>query len=105
MLKNLFESLPSISSKDEDFITLLENKSIKIERIVSSGQSSEDDFWYEQTQNEWVIVLEGDAILSFEDGDLIMKKGDFINIPAYKKHRVKSTKKNSHTIWLAIFYN
>ncbi len=105
MVENIFAYLPSLPTDNEEFKTLLESKKIKIERIVSSGQNSPEDFWYEQEENEWVIVLEGEAILSFEnENDVILKKGDFINIPSYKKHRVKSTIKNSYTIWLAIFY-
>ena len=105
MIENLFTNLPSLSLDNEEFTTLLESDKIKIERIVSTGQNSPEDFWYEQEQNEWVIVLDGEAILSFEnEDDVILKKGDFINIPSYKKHRVKSTIKNSYTIWLAIFY-
>lgn len=105
MIENLFTNLPSLSLDNEEFKTLLESDKIKIERIVSTGQNSPEDFWYEQEQNEWVIVLDGEAILSFEnEDDVILKKGDFINIPSYKKHRVKSTIKNSYTIWLAIFY-
>ncbi|MDY0320228.1 MAG: cupin domain-containing protein [Arcobacteraceae bacterium] len=105
MIENLFTNLPSLSLDNEEFKTLLESNNIKIERIVSTGQNSPEDFWYEQEQNEWVIVLDGEATLSFEnEDDVILKKGDFINIPSYKKHRVKSTIKNSYTIWLAIFY-
>lgn len=105
MIENFFTDLPSLSLDNEEFKTLLESDKIKIERIVSSGQNSPEDFWYEQEQNEWVIVLEGEAILSFEhEDDVMLKKGDFINIPSYKRHRVKSTIKNSYTIWLAIFY-
>lgn len=105
MLKNIYELLPNLCSQNEEFKTLLESKKIKIERIVSSGQSSPEDFWYEQEENEWVMVLEGEATLTFEnDDDIVLKKGDFINIPSYKKHRVKSTIKDSYTIWLAIFY-
>jgi cupin 2 domain-containing protein len=105
MIENIFAHLPSLDSENEEFKTLLDSKEIRIERIVSSGQNSPEDFWYEQEQNEWVIVLEGEATLSFENGnDVLLNKGDFINIPSCKKHRVKSTIKNSYTIWLAIFY-
>lgn len=105
MLKNIFDSLPSLNSKNEEFTTLFESKNIKIERIVSTGQSSPEEFWYEQAKDEWVMILDGEATLSFEDDDIIMTKGDFVHIPPYKKHRVKSTIKDSHTIWLAIFFD
>jgi cupin 2 domain-containing protein len=105
MITNLLSNLPNLNTKDEEFKTLFESKNIKIERIVSTGQSSPEEFWYEQAQDEWVMILEGEAVLSFEDDDMMMSKGDFVHIPAYKKHRVKSTKKDSHTIWLAIFFD
>ena len=57
-----------------------------------------------QTQNEWVIVLKGAASLQFEDGMVEMKVGDFINIPAFKKHRVDWTTPDESTVWLAVFY-
>lgn len=58
------------------------------------------DFWYDQPQNEWVIVLKGAARLQFEDGMVEMKVGDFINIPAFKKHRVDWTTPDEPTVWL-----
>ena len=61
-------------------------------------------FGSEQKENEFVIVLEGDAILQFEDEEVVLKKGDFINIVANRKHRVKYTNQKKPTIWLAIFY-
>jgi cupin 2 domain-containing protein len=32
---------------------------LKIERIISQGQSSPPEFWFNQAWNEWMIVLKG----------------------------------------------
>ena len=50
------------------------------------------------------IVLKGAARLQFEDGMVEMKPGDFINIPAFKKHRVEWTTPDEPTIWLGVHY-
>ena len=100
---NLFADLPQ-QLPDELFTTLLEAANVRIERIVSHGHASPADFWYDQPQHEWVIVLKGAARLQFEDGMVEMKVGDFVNIPANKKHRVEWTMPNEPTIWLAVFY-
>ena len=73
---------------------------MRIERIISHGHASAHDFWYDQPQHEWVIVLKGAARLQFEDGMVEMKVGDFINIPAFKKHRVDWTTPDEPTVWL-----
>ena len=98
-LADLPQQLP-----DEFSTTLLEAADVRIERIVSHGHASPADFWYDQPQHEWVIVLKGAARLQFEDGMVEMKVGDFVNIPANKKHRVEWTMPNEPTIWLAVFY-
>ena len=83
---------------------LVENQHVRIERIVSHGNASPDGFWYDQDQHEWVIVLKGAARLLFEDETIEMKPGDFVNIPAHKKHRVEWTTPDEPTIWLAVHY-
>ncbi len=102
-VKNIFENI-KIDKSVEEFITLNQNQNIKIERIVSNGQKSKENFWYEQKENEFVLLLEGFAILEFEYKEVILKKGDYLNIPAYIKHRVKYTCEDNPTLWLAIFY-
>ena len=84
--------------------TLLEAPNVRIERIISHGHASPPDFWYDQKQSEWVVVLKGAARLQFEDGVVEMKPGDFINIPAFKKHRVEWTTPDEPTIWLGVRY-
>lgn len=89
----------------EELVTaLLEAANVRIERIVSHGHASPEGFWYDQDQHEWVVVLKGAAKLQFEDGMVEMKPGDFINIPAHKKHRVEWTTPDEPTIWLAVHY-
>lgn len=103
MKSNIYEQIPEIL-KDEFFEILASNDNIKIEKIVSFGHTTPRDEWYDQEQNEWVILLKGEAILAFEDKEIKLLEGDFINIPAHKKHRVSWTKPSEKTIWLAVFY-
>lgn len=105
-MKNLFENI-KIDKNKEEFIEILNKDNIRIERIVSNGQSSKEDFWYEQEENEFIVLLEGEAILEFQDKEpssLVLKKGDFYNIEKNVKHRVKYTSIDTSTIWLAVFY-
>lgn len=90
---------------DELVTILLDATNVRIERIVSHGQASPNDFWYDQDRNEWVVVLKGAARLKIEDAVLELKSGDFVNIPAHRKHRVEWTTPDEPTIWLAIHYD
>jgi cupin 2 domain-containing protein len=100
---NLFADIPA-HLPDELFSTLVAASDVRIERIVSHDHASTPGFWYDQEQHEWVIVLAGAARLEFEDGVLDLKLGDFVNIPAHKKHRVEWTTPDEPTIWLAVHY-
>lgn len=101
---NLFENIPE-SAPEELFTELLASGGVRIERIVSYGQASPGGFWYEQEENEWVLLLEGSATLGFDDGSTVdLKAGDCVNIPAGKRHRVEKTDPTRKTIWLAVFY-
>jgi cupin 2 domain-containing protein len=100
---NIFAHLPS-QLPTELFQTLAGNQHIKIERIVSLGHSSEPNFWYDQPEDEWVILLQGHAQLQFaKDHSIItLKAGDYLWIPAHEKHRVEWTDPAMTSIWLAI---
>ena len=101
MPSNLFADLPK-HLPDELVQTLLAAANVRIERIVSHGHASPEGFWYDQDQHEWVLVLKGAAKVRFEDGIVEMKAGDFVNIPAHKRHRVEWTTPEEPTIWLAV---
>ncbi|WP_322997611.1 cupin domain-containing protein [Castellaniella sp.] len=103
MLKNLFAAMP-VDAAHEAFDDLLDVPGLRIERIVSHGQKSPSDFWYEQDEDEWVIVLQGSAALQVTGrNDLVMlAPGDHYWIPAGLRHRVHSTAQDGPTIWLAV---
>ena len=102
---NLFANLP-VQLPGELCTTLLDAANVRIERIVSHGYASPEGFWYDQDQHEWVVVLKGEARLRFQDDEqpVAMKPGDFMNIPAHKRHRVEWTTPDVPTVWLAVFY-
>jgi cupin 2 domain-containing protein len=102
-MTNIFADLPR-HMPQEVVQTLLQAAGVRIERIISHGHASAPDFWYDQAQDEWVVVLRGAARLQFEDGMVEMRVGDFLNIPAFKKHRVDWTTPDEPTVWLGVRY-
>lgn len=99
---NIFAKIPD-ASNEEVFEIILNSEHIKIERIISKGQTSPENFWYNQDWGEWVLLLQGYAIIEFENEQIIeMKPGDYLYIPPNKKHRVNFTAPDIETIWLAI---
>lgn len=103
-MKNIFDIKKLISNK-EVIEKLLETENIRVERIVSNGEISPKDFWYNQKNGEWVCLIQGTAIIEFEEEEkekVKLKAGDYLFIPAYKKHRVSSVSKNPNCIWIAI---
>lgn len=105
MLNNLFNPHPACTAT-EHFDELLARSGLCIERIVSHGQSSPEDFWYDQPQGEWVLVLSGSAGLRFEHeaSARVLKPGDFVEIPAHCRHRVEWTDNTQATVWLAVHF-
>ncbi len=104
-MQNLLNDLPT-DMPAELVDVLAENRQIRIERIVSHGHSSAEGFCYDQSENEWVVVLKGEAKVTFEgqDSPVHLKAGDHLLIPAHQKHRVEWTTADEPTVWLAVFY-
>ena len=100
---NLFAGLPA-GIADEHFDLLATGADVRIERIVSTGQASPPGFWYDQAEDEFVVLLTGAAELRFEDGDrrVRLAPGDWIDIPAGVRHRVEFTQADPPTVWLAV---
>lgn len=102
---NLFEDIPA-DLPTELFERLGGNDAVTIERIVSRGHTSPPDEWYEQERDEWVMVLQGGARLLFDEGagEVDLRSGDYILIPAHRRHRVVWTEERADTIWLAVHF-
>ena len=103
---NLFAGLPSTVTVDEQLATILQRPGLRIERIVSTGQASPPDFWYDQDEGEWVVLLQGEAKLRFADeaDARHLRAGDCIDIAAHRRHRVDWTAPDQVSVWLAVFY-
>ena len=86
---------------------LLETPRVRIERIVSTGQASPPGFWYDQDRAEWVLVVSGAAGLLFEGEaePLSLGPGDWVHIPAHRRHRVLWTDPANPTVWLAVHHD
>ena len=97
--------LPNELPQTELFESLFKNDRVFIERIISTGQITPEGEWYDQDKNEWLIVLQGEGELSYEDGSRIkLTSGDYLFIPAHQKHRVEYTSTEPPCIWLTIFF-
>lgn len=104
-LDNLFR-IPVTPSPQEKLDQLAAGAGIRIERIVSTGQSTPEGEWYDQEQDEWVALLQGEAVLAYEDGEKVqMVAGDHLLIPAHVRHRVESTTSDPACIWVAVHAN
>ena len=103
---NLFADLSAASAGEEAFSEIFARPGSKIERIISQGQASAPEFWYDQAWNEWVVVLRGSATFQFEDepATRALGEGDYVFIPARKRHRVEWTDPQQQTIWLAVHF-
>lgn len=102
---NLFQDLPE--NLDEEAIeTLVSRAGMRLVRIVSTGQATAEGEWYDQTDWEWVVLLKGSAGLRLEaEAEArTLAPGDFVHIPAGKRHRVEWTATDEPTVWLALHY-
>lgn len=103
-MKNIFENMPT-ELTNEHLQDLLNTPSVRIERIVSQGHSSPAVGWYDQDEDEWVMVLQGEGTLTFaDDREVRLQVGDFIHIPAHTLHKVSHPQANGICVWLAIFF-
>ena len=102
---NLFDDLPR-QADEELFTELLRRKEVRIERIVSTGQSTPVDKPYNQEYDEWVLLVSGSAGLWIEgEGERELRPGDYVLIPSHRSHRVTWTANGQPTVWLAVHFS
>ena len=98
---NIFTGKNTLGKNAEYFEKILQAKNVRIQRIVSCGQTSD---WYDQEEDEWVLLLGGEAQLEFENNlQVKMGEGDFIFISAHQRHKVILTSTDPPCVWLAVF--
>ncbi len=102
---NLLHDVP-VDAEGEIFTELLAWQAagrVRVERIVSNGQASPPGFWYDSTDDEWVLVISGRAAVETADGTTHdLAAGDWLHLPAHCRHRVAWTDVAQPTVWLAV---
>jgi cupin 2 domain-containing protein len=100
---NLSEGIPA--HLPEELVTVLAaGPGVRIERIVSRGHASPPGFWYDQEEDELVLLVSGAARLQIEGGpELALGEGDWVELPRHLRHRVAWTAPDRDTVWLAVF--
>ena len=90
----------------EIFETIVERGGVRIERIVSHGQATPEGEWYDQEQDEWVLVLSGRAglLIEGESEPRLLGPGAHVDLPAHCRHRVTWTAPDEPTLWLAVHW-
>ncbi len=102
---NLLAGLPSPAA--EELLTpLAEGGRFRLLRVVSTGQATPADQWYDQPENEWVVVLSGRAGLRIAgETTRELGPGDWLLLPAHRRHRVEWTAPDEPTVWLALHFS
>jgi cupin 2 domain-containing protein len=100
---NLYE-IPDKLPPGEFLEVLLETPDIRVERILSRGDVTPPGEWYDQEEDEWVLLLLGEAFLEYASGETVtLASGDWILIEAHTRHRVAWTSSDPPCLWLTVF--
>ena len=95
---NLLDNLPK-ELAEELFTQVFSGGEFRAQRIVSKGHTAPETGWFDQEEHEWVLVLQGEAELSFDSGEVRrLSAGGFASIPARTKHRVSWTTPDRETV-------
>lgn len=96
-----FYSCSKSDTAGEIFLTLHQDARVKIERIASHGQASPEGFWYDQPEDEWVMLAQGEAVIAYANGtQRKLRAGDQVFIPRHLRHRVAHASLDA--LWLAV---
>jgi cupin 2 domain-containing protein len=94
---SIFDKPSPATGEIHDILCRLDN--VEIAHIISS--SVLPDTVYCQDRDEFVVVLKGEAFLQIKKREICLKKGEYIFIKAFTKHRVLRCKNGTH--WLAVY--
>ena len=94
---NLYkDALPP--AKGERFDTLLSHQGLVIERIVSTSKIESQE--YVQEQDEWVVLLTGEAVLEVAGRQTPLRAGDYLFLASGTPHTVSRV--SDGAMWLAV---
>ncbi|MBY5982272.1 cupin domain-containing protein [Ferrimonas balearica] len=102
---NLKAGLPGLEQGDPEwFDGLVQTPNARIERILSHGQVTPQGQWYDQAEDEFVVLIQGAAQLQIEGESQPrqLMAGDWLLLPAHCRHRVVWTDPNQPSLWLAL---
>jgi cupin 2 domain-containing protein len=94
---NLFDGA-SPPAEGERFDVLLDHRNLVVERIVSSADITPQT--YVQPQDEWVVLVRGEALLDVDGEAVELKAGDHVYLPARLPHSVRRVSEGA--LWLAV---
>ena len=94
---NLYENATP-PAQGECFEPLLQHKHLVIERIISSATITPSEFL--QEQDEWVLLVQGTAVIDIDGTAKSLKAGDYVFLPAKTPHTVKQV--SAGALWLAV---
>ena len=97
---NLYK-LPNPSLDTEHFQTLFHNPFLKIEAIRSHLTKAGE--WYDQEEDEWVVLIRGNAQLQVKNEVVTLQEGDSLFLPKRTPHQVLNTSEDA--LWLGVFYS
>jgi cupin 2 domain-containing protein len=97
---------PCPAQGEETSTVLIRSARFRLERIHSCASTTPAGFWYDQNEHEWVMLLQGSALLQFADqpSAQLLNRGDHLLIRPHRRHRVVATDPHPGSIWLALFW-
>ena len=101
---SLGRGLPGLAA--ELIETLCRRPGLRIKRIISTGQATPEDEWYDQEDDEFVLLVAGAArlLIAGEGQERELRPGDWVLLPAHCRHRVTWTESDPPAVWLAIHF-
>lgn len=103
-IKNIYDC-NNINFNVEYLENILVNPNFRLERIISFGHITPSDYWYDQEEDEFVLLLKGNAKILLENDEIIeLKEGDYVIIPKHLKHKVIYTDTENKTFWITCYF-
>lgn len=94
---NLFTDVTP-PEEGERFEVLLSHRNLVVERIISSSTPTPGE--YVQPQDEWVVLVQGEAVLRVAGEPMALRSGDHVFLPAGVPHTIERTSEGA--LWLAV---